>query len=86
MNSEKALHSFSITRIFCSVFGHKYRVSNVITNHIKEYKCRHCGEELTDTANGILAKLTPKFKETNAFLAQVHERRIRRKRTFSEAS
>ncbi|GHA35918.1 hypothetical protein GCM10007103_16710 [Salinimicrobium marinum] len=60
-------------------------MSNVITDHIKEYKCRYCGEEVTNTANGLLEKLTPKFKETNAFLAKIHDRR-RRIRAYPKAS
>ncbi len=76
--------SFSIGKIICSFFGHRFRVSNIITDHIREYKCDCCGEELTDTANGVVAKLTPRFRETNAFLAKIHERRS--KRVLSEAS
>ncbi|PTX45202.1 hypothetical protein C8P64_1193 [Christiangramia gaetbulicola] len=33
--------------------------------------------EMTDTADGLLARLTPKFKETNAYLAKIHQRRKR---------
>lgn len=84
MKAKKPPFSFSIAKIFCSLFGHKYRVSNAITNHIKEYKCESCGMEVTDTADGFLAKLTPKFKETNAFLARFHKKRTRR--ILSEAS
>lgn len=84
MKTEKAPFPFFISAVFCSVFGHKFLVSKKITNHIKEYQCEHCGEERTDTANGLLEKLTPKFRETNAFLAKFHERRTRR--IYSEAS
>lgn len=84
MKTKKPLFSFLIASIFCPFFGHSFRVSNTITNHIKEYKCAHCGEEVTDTANGFLAKLTPKFRETNAFLARFHKRRTRK--ILSEAS
>lgn len=84
MKAKKSLFSVLIAKVFCPLFGHKFRVSNTITNHIKEYQCEHCGEEVTDTANGFLAKLTPKFRETNAFLAQFHRRRTRK--IFSEAS
>ena len=84
MKAEKAPFPFLISAVFCSVFGHRFRVSKKITNHISEYQCEHCGEEITDTANGILAKLTPKFRETNDFLAKFHQRRS--KRLYSEAS
>ncbi|WP_262490116.1 hypothetical protein [Gramella sp. MAR_2010_147] len=33
--------------------------------------------EMTDTADGLLARLTPKFKETNAYLAKIHKKRRR---------
>ncbi len=82
MNNRKAPVLFSIARIYCSVFGHKFRVSNFITDHIKEYQCQRCREEITDTANGSLTKLTTQFKETNEYLAQFHQRRSRK---YSEA-
>ena len=68
---------FSLGKIFCSLFGHELKVSKNITNHVHEYKCAKCGMEMTDTADGFLARLTPKFKETNAYLAKIHERRKR---------
>ncbi|WP_262489187.1 hypothetical protein [Christiangramia forsetii] len=33
--------------------------------------------EMTDTADGFLARLSPKFKETNRYLAQIHQKRKR---------
>ncbi|MUP45277.1 hypothetical protein E0K83_05900 [Gramella sp. BOM4] len=68
---------FSLGKVFCSIFGHKLKVSKNITNHVHEYKCAKCGMEMTDTADGFLARLTPKFKETNAYLAKIHEKRKR---------
>jgi len=42
---------------------------------------------MTDTANGFLAQLTPKFKETNDYLANFYKRRRRtRQRHFANAS
>jgi len=82
---EKANPSlFSFAKVHCSLFGHKLRVSKNITNHVHEYKCRKCGMEMTDTADGLLARLTPKFKETNEYLAKIHKRR--RRVYFSKAS
>ena len=78
--------SFSFARIYCSIFGHRFKISNFITNHIKEYKCSCCGKEMTDTAQGFIAKLTPKFRETNAYLAKIHQRRKRKRKTLSKAS
>lgn len=85
MEVKKSLLALSPARIICSFYGHRLHISKNITNHIKEYKCARCGEEMTDTAHGFLEKLTPRFRETNEFLAKIHERRNRRE-IFSEAS
>ena len=74
----------AFAKIRCKFFGHKLQVSKNVTNHIHEYKCANCGVEMTDTANGFLERLTPKFKETNEYLAEVHQRR--RHRQFANAS
>lgn len=82
MKTRNAPFLFSAARIYCSIFGHRFQVSNFITEHIKEYKCTRCREEITDTANGSLAKLTSQIKETNAYLAKFHQKRMRK---YSEA-
>lgn len=69
---------FKFAKVFCHFFGHKLKVSKNVTHHIHEYKCAKCGVEMTDTANGFLAILTPKFKETNDYLAKFHKKRTRR--------
>lgn len=84
MKTRKSPFSFFVAKTFCTVFGHRFTVSKKITNHVKEYCCSRCGEEITDTANGNLAKLTTKFRETNAFLAEFHQRRKRK--IYSKAS
>ncbi|MDT0691181.1 hypothetical protein RM549_15405 [Salegentibacter sp. F188] len=83
-NSNPKLFSFS--KVFCSIFGHQLKVSKNVTEHIHEYQCAKCGMEMTDTANGFLARLTPKFKETNNYLAKIHQKRRNRKNLFAEAS
>lgn len=75
---------FSFGKVFCSIFGHKLRISKNVTDHIHEYQCAKCGMEMTDTANGFLARLTPKFKETNDYLAKIHQKR--KGRCFAKAS
>ncbi|WP_034918223.1 hypothetical protein [Gillisia sp. CAL575] len=83
----KSPKSFSFAVAYCSIFGHQLKVSKNVTDHIHEYQCAKCGVEMTDTANGLLAKLTPKFKETNKFLANFYKRRsARRQRQFANAS
>jgi hypothetical protein len=69
---------FSFAKVYCNIFGHTLKVSKNVTNHIHEYECAKCGMEMTDTANGLIARLTPKFKETNNYLAKIHQRRRRR--------
>jgi hypothetical protein len=65
-------------KVYCRFFGHKLKVSKDVTKHIHEYQCAQCGLEMTDTANGFLANLTPKFKETNRYLAKFYKKRTRR--------
>ena len=76
---------FPFAKISCGIFGHKLLVSKNITDHIHEYECCKCGMEMTDTANGFLARLTPKFKETNSYLERFYNRRRARK-LFAKAS
>ncbi len=74
----KNLKSFSFAKAICKIFGHKLEVSKNVTDHIHEYKCAKCGLELTDTANGFIARLTPKFKETNEYIRKIHKKRCQR--------
>lgn len=85
---KKIYPNASIAKIFCNFFGHNLKVSKTITNHVHEYRCSKCGMEMTDTADGFLARLTPKFKETNAYIATIYQRRRLRKQTrrYAEAS
>jgi hypothetical protein len=69
---------FQFAKAYCHIFGHRLKVSKNVTQHIHEYKCAKCGVEMTDTANGLLARLTPKFKETNKYLAKYYKKRTQR--------
>ena len=62
--------------IHCKMFGHDYRVTRKVTNHVKEYTCKNCQNELTINASGDLTELTPKFKEINDVLEHIHHKRI----------
>ncbi|GAB5564867.1 MAG: hypothetical protein Wins2KO_19300 [Winogradskyella sp.] len=66
--------------VVCSLIGHDFKVSKEITYHIKEYKCKRCGEEMTIDANGEFVPLTAKLKEINRVLNNVHEKRLERGR------
>jgi transcription initiation factor IIE alpha subunit len=67
-----------IPKMYCNLFGHDYQVTKKVTHHVKEYTCSHCKNQLTTNSNGKLIELTPKFKEINAILERIHERRISR--------
>jgi hypothetical protein len=75
---------FNLAMVYCRIFGHRLKVSKNVTKHIHEYQCAKCGVEMTDTANGLLARLTPKFKETNKYLAKFYKKRT--KRIYTKAS
>ena len=64
--------------VYCSLFGHDYKVSKNVTYHVKEYKCKHCQSELTTDGNGRAIPLTPKFKEINSVLNRIHTKRLER--------
>lgn len=80
-------NKFSFAKVYCSIFGHKLKVTKNVTDHVHEYKCVNCGQEMTDTANGFLAPLTKKFKETNSYISKIHRRRKNRSlRHYAKAS
>ena len=63
---------------FCSLFGHHFSVSKKVTSVIKEYKCVHCGKQVTTDVSGTLSLLTPQLKEINETLERIYQKRIRR--------
>lgn len=67
-----------IPKMYCSLFGHDYRVSKKVTYHVKEYTCSHCKKQMTTNSNGYLIELTPKFREINAILECIHQKRMSR--------
>ena len=69
---------FIMPRLYCNFFGHDYKVSKEVTNHVKEYTCSHCKKEVTTNSNGRLTDLTPKYKEINAILERVYTSRCKR--------
>tara|TARA_R110002049_G_scaffold90686_2_gene227151 strand:- start:73356 stop:73622 length:267 start_codon:yes stop_codon:yes gene_type:complete len=67
-----------IPQMYCNLFGHHYQVTKKVTYHVKEYTCSHCKKQLTTNSNGNLIELTPKFKEINAILERIHNKRMER--------
>jgi len=65
-----------IPKMYCNLFGHNYEVTKKVTYYVKEYTCKHCQKQLTTNSNGHLIELTPKFKEINAILERIHEKRM----------
>lgn len=62
-------------KLFCSLFGHHYAVSKKVTLHIKEYKCLHCGREVTTDVSGNLSDLTPELQDINHTLESIYRKR-----------
>ena len=54
------------------MFGHDFRVTRRVTNHVKEYKCKNCKKQFTTNVNGNLTELTSKFKEINDVLEHMY--------------
>lgn len=61
--------------IFCRIFGHHFTISKQITSHIKEYKCKHCGSEITSTSIGTRELLNDKNKKVNQTLAAFYQKK-----------
>lgn len=66
---------FSVGRLICFVFGHRFIVTKKVTAHIKEYECTCCGTQVTIDVKGNLASLTPQLREINETLAHLHQKR-----------
>ena len=78
MKTTSPNRTVSIFGFICSAFGHHYVVTKKVTNHINEYKCSHCGKEVTDNAAGYLEVLTYKRKELNKCLSNFFQKKSRR--------
>ena len=81
MKSISPTQNFSLTSLYCSTFGHHYEISNKITNYIKEYKCKSCGQEVTKVASGDIELLTYKNKEINECLSAFFKKKLRHSST-----
>ncbi len=78
MNSSSPKTSFSLFGVLCATFGHDYIVTRKVTNHINEYKCTHCGREVTDGEGGKLETLTQNIKDVNTNVAAFFQKKMRR--------
>lgn len=77
----------SATKLYCDFFGHNYKMTKKVTNHVKEYTCSCCKKQLTTNSNGQLIELTPKYQEINSALERIYNNRmLRSKRKILNSS
>ena len=62
-------------KIWCSLFGHDYSITKNVTEHFKEYTCKHCQNQLTNNAKGKIILMTEEYKEINETLALFYQKR-----------
>ncbi len=77
----------SATKLYCDFFGHNYKMTRKVTNHVKEYTCSCCKKQLTTNSNGQLTELTPKYQEINSALERIYNNRTMRlkRKTFNSS-
>ena len=66
------------SRFYCDLFGHNYRITKKVTNHVNEYTCKCCKKQLTTNSNGQLTELTAKYQEINAALERIYNNKSMR--------
>ena len=76
MKSISPTQNFSLTSLYCSTFEHRFEISNKITNYTNEYKCKNCGQEVTNVASGDIELLTFKNKKINACLSAFFKKKL----------
>lgn len=79
MSQNSSNPTFLFSGFVCRISGHQYRVSKTITKHIKEYQCKVCGKEITNTSTGGLEVLNLKNRTVNRVLASFYKRRNNKK-------
>ncbi|AXG69315.1 hypothetical protein KORDIASMS9_01535 [Kordia sp. SMS9] len=75
MENKSIKTTFSLGKLYCSVFGHRYRVTKKVTSHINEYQCMLCNCEVTTDDKGKLTQLTPQLKDINETLTSFHKKK-----------
>lgn len=65
----------SLSKLYCTVFGHNYFQTKQVTFHIREYTCKSCQKQVTTDVNGDLIDLTPKYREINSVLERIYNHR-----------
>ena len=75
MNTMSIKTTFSLGKLYCNFFGHRYRVTKKITSHVNEYQCMLCNCEATNHDEGKITSLTPQLKEINETLVTFHNKK-----------
>ena len=73
-------------KLYCDFFGHDYKMTKKVTDHVKEYTCKRCKKELTTNSNGQLIELTPKYRDINSTLERLYNNRTMRSKRKSLSS
>lgn len=68
--------------VHCTIYGHDYVLSKDVTEHVKEYSCKHCQHQVTTSSNGQLTILNDKRKEINNTLQRMYRVKKERKLAF----
>jgi len=78
MKAPKTTKKYSLSKLYCNIFGHHYNISKKVTKHVKEYTCLCCKKQMTTNGNGGLTELTYIFKDINLVLEDIYIRRSAR--------
>ena len=73
-NPRKNTTSF-IGKLYCTIFGHRYRITEKITLHVSEYQCKQCRSEATNDDQGRITSLTPQLKDINETLRYIYKKK-----------
>lgn len=73
---------FTLSGLVCLTFGHDYIVTRKVTDHINEYRCSHCGREVSENGNGHLEEITNKVRQANTSLASFFQKKNRKVSTL----
>ncbi|MFT7073076.1 hypothetical protein [Patiriisocius sp. Uisw_017] len=70
-------------KVLCVVIGHKYILTQKVSNNINEYCCCNCNREVTNDYSVKLEVLIAKMRDVNATLSSFLEKTKIAKKTNS---
>ena len=72
------------SEVFCSVFGHNYKIHKRLSRCVDEYECKSCKQIFTLDEKGDFISLSPKYREIHKIIEYINKkRRYSSYRTFS---